>query len=409
MKAIFIAAALAAFQFEAWAEDLSDKEIWNRGVDEYRAGDTTNALATLRGLLLSRTHAGRAGELVGAMEYEAGNLEEAAAAMQIALRAAPDDARVARNFARAAGPLPAAREAARVEAALAAAKGKDPGSLLAGGLAEARALLSGAAGVLTNDAARAVKLSEQFAARADRLSDVWIPVKLAVVESVTNEQDAAAVASAIEDARGKTLGAADELADLLPEAALTLGEVENAFYRFRKMAISPPDAIDEDLLAQTNAFARVQEINGRPWQAEALDFTKIFRAGFPEWARQYEERARADTNLPPFTAEAQAEINALAGEVEKLQLPLADGSRDDDGDRKSALAKLERIRELLPKNGKGGASGQQNQQDRQNQQSQDDRKGEEQDSSPQPDDSQGDSGQDEMQERQDEQDDRCRA
>ena len=88
--------------------------------------------------------------------------------------------------------------------------------------------------MLTNDAARAVKLSEQFAARADRLSDVWIPVKLAVVESVTNEQDAAAVASAIEDARGKTLGAADELADLLPEAALTLGEVENAFYRFRE-------------------------------------------------------------------------------------------------------------------------------------------------------------------------------
>ena len=39
---------------------LSDREIWNRGYDYWKAGDMTNALATLQPLTLSRTHGARA-------------------------------------------------------------------------------------------------------------------------------------------------------------------------------------------------------------------------------------------------------------------------------------------------------------------------------------------------------------
>ena len=46
-------------------------EVWNSGVDSYRAGDTTNALAILRPLMLSRTHGARAAEVVAKIEYDA--------------------------------------------------------------------------------------------------------------------------------------------------------------------------------------------------------------------------------------------------------------------------------------------------------------------------------------------------
>ena len=48
---------------------LTDGEVWNKGVDYYRAGDTTNALATLRPLMLRRTHGARAAEVVGAIRH----------------------------------------------------------------------------------------------------------------------------------------------------------------------------------------------------------------------------------------------------------------------------------------------------------------------------------------------------
>ncbi|MBQ8126013.1 MAG: hypothetical protein IJ173_09060, partial [Kiritimatiellae bacterium] len=73
---------------------ISDGEIWNEGVDSYRAGDVTNALRVLRPLLLSRTHGARAAELVAKINYDRAHepgaadplpaLEEAAAAAQIA-------------------------------------------------------------------------------------------------------------------------------------------------------------------------------------------------------------------------------------------------------------------------------------------------------------------------------------
>lgn len=102
--------ALAAFLLAATEPAMTDGEVWNEGIDYYRDGDVTNALKTLRPLLLSKTHGARAAEVVAKLEYEKGNLEEAANAAQIALRAAPEDAKANRNFTRATDRLTAIRE-----------------------------------------------------------------------------------------------------------------------------------------------------------------------------------------------------------------------------------------------------------------------------------------------------------
>ena len=148
---------------------LTDGEVWNKGVDYYRAGDTTNALATLRPLMLRRTHGARAAEVVGAIRHvdsaralaqakdaqgvQAENAalepmrralaagEESAWAMQIALRAAPEDPRVNRNFTRVTDGLNDLRKELHVAEVLAAAKGRDPKAQMAEAARDALALL----------------------------------------------------------------------------------------------------------------------------------------------------------------------------------------------------------------------------------------------------------------------------
>ena len=79
-------------------------------------------------------------------------------------------------------------------------------------------------------------------------------------------------------------------------------------------------------------------------------------AKFPAWAQAYERQAQADTNKPPFTAEAQAKISALANELEKLQIECCQKSLPPKQEK--SLELLRRIRELLPKDNDGGGRGQ---------------------------------------------------
>jgi hypothetical protein len=151
------------------------------------------------------------------------------------------------------------------------------------------------------------------------------------------------------------------------------------------MSILPPAACDESMLSQTNELLKIENEYGRDWQEEALEFTQMFRAKFPAWAQAYEQQAQADTNKPPFTKEAQAEICTLAEEVEKLQTELESDKKSisrKDGRKGGgkpaehaakqfdALKKLARIKELLPKDG-GNGGGQNQQQNQNNQQNQD--------------------------------------
>ena len=383
--AILASAALRAGDDAA----ASDSEAWNEGVEAYRAGDVTNALSVLRPLMLSRTHGPRAAEVVAKLAYDtaheggcadpASALEESAAAAQIALRANPGDERARRNFARAVDGLPELRETKRINAAVAAAKGKDPGSMLLAAARDVRSMMSEAAGVRTNAADVAVAKADSLAARAERLADVWLPVKEAICQSVTNEEQAATITLQVDQARKRTESAATALADLSEGAYSALAESEQDFTRFMKMTVLPPDAMREDFVAQSNAWQDVEQFNGRDWQCDALDFTRAFRAKFPAWAQAYEQQAAADTNKPPFTAEAQAKVSDLSTRLEKLQIQCCEKLLPPT--QEEALDIIREILELLPKDG-GGGQRQQNQQPQKNES--------DKDSKPQ----QGDSGQD---------------
>lgn len=330
-------------------EAVSDREVWNEGVDSYRAGDVTNALRKLRPLMVSKEYAARAAEVVAKLEFDRDNREEAAYAAQIALRANPKEERAIRNFARATDGLLGYREEKRIAALMEGAKGKDSSARLRQARDTARELLEAAETYLTNAPATAVQLADRYEERAKKLADEWIVLNAAIGESVTNAQQAVAVSAQIEQARETTLNAAREFSDLEETCYSSMSSVEQDFTRFYKSIALPPAAIDEDLVSQSNVLNKTAAINTREWQPEALDYTRVFRAKFPEWARQYEAQAAVNTNMPPFTAETQGRIAALATELEKVQLTCMDGYSSEQCVR--ALGLLVEIKELLPKDG----------------------------------------------------------
>ena len=360
-------AALCLFPQITFSEEtpLTDGEVWNEGVEYFRNNDVTNALRVLRPLMLSKTHGARAAEVVAKLEYDRGNLEEAADAAQIALRAAPEDAKANRNFTRATDGLPQIRETKRINAILQAAQGKDPGSMLLAATKDARQLMMEAGAYRTNAPARAVAMADALSKRAEKLADTWIPVREVIAQSVTNEEQAATIIQQIEQAQAKTKSAAKTLGDLGDGSYAALSDVEHNFTRFLKLTVMPPVAIDEDLVAQSNAWMDVEDFNGRKWQQDALDYTRAFRAKFPAWAQAYEQQSQSDTNKPPFTKEAQGKISALATELEKLQIECA--SKSLPPSQEKALGLINQIKELLPKDNNQNGQGQNNQQNQQNQ------------------------------------------
>ena len=359
-------------EHQAQSAAMDDREIWNIGVDYYRAGDFTNALETLKPLMLSRTHGARASELVGAIlnvgakadiaqaksaqgvHAEDATLaplrravaarDEGAWAMQRALRAAPDDPRANRNYTRATDGLKELREELHVEEVLAKAKGRDPKEQMAEAAREALALLREQENVLTNEAGVAIARSEALAKRAEKLADALIPLKRTVLESVTNEQQAAEIVGDVEATRDATLRAADQLADLSADASLSLSTSENAFHRYWKGLLDPAGALAEAVGAQSNAVARAEKVNGRDWQQEALDFTQIFGTRFPEWVKQQCAQDTATTsNEPPYTVHVAEEIAKAAQGIVKTQQALLKEPKDEDA--AIAIAGLTRVRD----------------------------------------------------------------
>lgn len=347
---------LLSFVLLARADETSvtDGEVWNEGVEYFRNNDVTNALRVLRPLMLSKTHGARAAEVVAKLEYDRGNLEEAAGAAQIALRAAPEDAKANRNFTRATDGLPEARETRRINAILQAAQGKDPGAMLLAATKDARQLMAEAGSYRTNAPARAVALADALAKRAEKLADTWIPVREVIAQSVTNEEQAATIIQQISEAQTKTKGAAKELGDLGEGGYAAMSDVEHDLTRFLKLTVMPPAAVDEGLLSQSNAWQDVEDFNGRKWQQDALDYTRAFRSKFPAWAQAYEQQAQSDTNKPPFTKEAQDRISVLATELEKLQIECC--SKALPPSQEKAIDILNEIRELLPKDNSSQSS-----------------------------------------------------
>jgi hypothetical protein len=241
---------------------------------------------------------------------------------------------------------------------------------------DARALMTESGTYRTNAAERAVALADSLSKRAEVLSDVWIPVRQAITQAVTNEEQAATIMAQIESAQLKTEKFAKELSDLDANAYSTASDMEHDFTRFLKLTLMPPAAIGEDLVCQSNAWLDVESFNGRSWQHDALDYTRAFRAKFPAWAQAYEQQAQADTNKPPFKAEDQAKISALATELEKIQLECCEKNLPPKQEK--ALELIKQIQELLPKdNNGGGGQGQSPQQPQNNKDKQDKKQQEE--------------------------------
>lgn len=363
--ATLTAALLAALAAECADIERSDTEIWNEGVEYYRRGDYTNALETLRPLMLSRSHGARAAEVVAKIAHDAAhrpgaekaleNLEEAAAAAQIALRAAPDDKRANDNFTRATEGLAELRESQHVNAVAKDAEKKDPAGILRDAGIEARKIMAGCEANATNPPAAKVAMADALGARATRLADAWIPLKSFIAQAVTNQEDAATISGRIDGDRAKTLDAAVKIGDLDADAKYPLAEIEQELTDFCKMTAMPPMAIQEDLAAQSNAWAGAAAECGREWQGEALDWTRAFRAKFPAWAQQYQQAAAASTNMAPLTAEAVAEISALSTKVEQLQIECVKETLPPK--QEEAMEAIRRIIELLPPQQGGGQGG----------------------------------------------------
>lgn len=351
---------------------LSDRELWNRGYDFWKAGDTTNALATLRDLVLSRTHGARAAEVVGALrqadreaelakakaatDVQAGEAaleplrracaaaEESAAMMQLALRKAPDDPRANRNFTRATAGLGELRDELHVAEVLARAKGQDPKALLTKAARDALALLREQEAMMTNEASRAVAQSGVLAQRAGVLADALIPLKQQILQTVTNEQQAATLVGDVEATRDRALKAVEQLEDLAPDAAESVAAVESAFHRYWKGVLDPPAALAEGLRAQTNAVTRAARENGRDWQQEAAEFSQVFNAGFQGWAQQVcAQDAPAASNEPPYTVEVARQVAAAMQEIAKKQAEQVEAPKPDE--QAQLLAGLARVQE----------------------------------------------------------------
>jgi len=349
---------------------LTDGEIWNKGVDQFRAGDYTNALATLQGITLSRTHGPRAAEVVGAILHAKRQAalaqtkdatgvqadqaaleplrrackaaEESAAALQLTLRAQPGDPRVNRNFTRAVTGLETLREELRMAEVLARTKSRDPKELMAGAAHEALALLEAQQGVLTNEASVAVAQSEALARRAETLEETLIPLKHHILQSVTNEQQAATIVGDVEATRAAVKRAAEELGDLSSDAATSLATAETAFHRYWLGVLDVPGALAECSRAQTNAVAKLPPENGRDWQQEAAVCAHLFNAKFEDWVKQAcAQDTPVASNQPPYTLEIAQHVGTAMREIAKKQAELTQKTNAED--QAQMLAGLARV------------------------------------------------------------------
>lgn len=380
-KAFFWLLLAAAAGVSRAEDDRAERfrRRWNDGVGYYHAGDVTNALRVMESVMrdpdrLNQRYRTHAAEIVAKLAYEsahaedsanpAESLEKAAQAAQRALQANPDDARANRNFTRAIDGLPALREARHVNEVQARDGQKDPADLLQRATETVRRLMTDSGACLQLPAAQAVEKSAALSAEAERLADVWISVGQLVQQSVTNEAQAATIVAQTDQVRKRTRDAARQLEDMEAEAYTTLSDVEADYTRFLKSVIPPPAAIRADLVAQSNAWQDVEMFNNRPWQPDAHDYTQAFRQRFPAWAQNYQMQAQADTNKPPFTAEAQAQVVKLSDELEKIQSECCQAPNPTLQEK--AIDLIRQIIELLP-NDPGGGS----QQPQQNQQPED--------------------------------------
>ncbi len=372
-------------------KDEADRYRYNAAYSYYQAKNTDKCLETVRPLLASKKFVARAGELMAKLQMEQAKgkgaedpaakydaLKDAAMGFQLALREAPKDERCNQNFSRAAWPLPEARESAHIAKVLKEHEKTTSDQLLGRMLKEQRKLMDESYSLFTNEAPEMVRLADALSVRQEKQADLWIPLKQQVIQAVTNQQQQAQVLQQVELTRDMMKGSSEALADLLPESVGEVAQSEPAVYQLWKAVVAPPNLVEEDIVCQSNAIKKLaaRYLQERDTQPETLQLTKLFSQRFPEWAKQYVEQAKSNTNMPPFKAEDQAKIQELATHTEKLQEEILDPKTkaiDRLGLKQQALKNLLEIRDLLPKN-PSSSQNQQQQDQQQDQQQQDQNK-----------------------------------
>ena len=370
---VFLAAAAVRADVPGRTES---SEVWNEGVGYYEQNDVTNALRVLRPLMLSKTHAGRAAEVVAKLEYELaekaaadndrkGEIEHrdaAAAAAQIALRQFSGDGRVERNFTRATDGLKEKKESLRLAKVRESLEKSDPKTVLGRLVEESRRLLADASALETNTvASAAIEQADRSQSRAQTLVDEsgWLIDKF--TEAADGGQLPDSFRADLERAVESAKTAVEELGDLKGGAYSTMCEVEDGFDAAHKAVIDAPSALASGAISQTNAVAQLPVIGKRSWQQDALDYTRAFQRSFPAYAEQYEQSRQTNTNLPPLTAEIRQRIMERAQALETIQRESCE-TNDLDGMKRS-LEIIDELEKLLPP-----LQNQQNQQDQQDQQ-----------------------------------------
>lgn len=365
-------------------EGLSrESEIWNAGVDACLAGDLTNAVEILRPLEGSKTHGARVASIVAKAEFEAakaqaetnlaariGHLEAAAVAAQTALRANPLDERLKGNLALATAEIPALRDARHLQEVLASAGKKDPLAMVKQSLKDVRAVMSesgaeATAGLSPED--RIVR-AEAMERRVKGLSDVCLVLK----EKAKGQEgeNAGQIVEVLDNIHDEARAAARQLGDLDAEAGTAVAKVEARTTEFYRAMLEPWAALSESLDSQSNACRNVAAIGSRSWQVDALGYTQVFNAKFPQWAERYEQSRQADTNAPPLTAETRQQIEALAEQLMQEQSVCCQNPESER--QENALQLIRRIMELKPQPKQPPQP--QQQQDQQDQQQQDQQK-----------------------------------
>ena len=371
----------AAFCVAAAAPEKTDSDVWNEAVEAYRSGEKAQSLERARTLLLSRTHGSRAAELTArlAMERvqdrsETNSLafhEEAARAAQIALRANPTDKRANENFSRTLAGLAEQRDAHHIQDVLMKAGQKDPGSELDQMVRGFRQLM-GELTVVPTSGVECVARADAQEAKLKSIADQWLGLGTALAQAVTNQEEMATLTDRLQQSRQRTLMAAEKASNLDQGAYSDLAQVETDAFGLMKRVLNPPAALQWGYETQSNAWQDVARVNDHDWQADALDFTHLFRTGFPAWAKAYEQQAASQTNMPPFTAEAQEKVKILAEELEKVQSDLIGKALPPEQEK--ALALIEEIQKLLPQSpSNGGQSSNPNAGQGQNQNQQNDK------------------------------------
>ncbi len=382
-----LARSLCAILFAAWplvgrtaTEGLSpESEIWNAGVAAYEAGDVTNAVLLLRPLLGTKSHGARVAEILALSEFEAAkacaeddpegrlaHLESSAVLAQMALRAAPADARLRKNFAEATRDIPRLKDEIHLKALREKLGKKSPQALVKAALASSRAGLAESSAPPSPSAETRLAAADALEARFKAIADTC---RVLPTEELG---DLIALAERTASAAGNLESGTDASAR----------ELEGHLTTLYRGLLDPWSALDEDLLSQSNACLRAAESGGRSWQEDALSYSEIFESRFPAWLENYEQQAQADTNAPPYTEEMKVQIETLTLELEDLQKALCDNPTPEG--EASAMALIRELLSFRPKSSQDQSEQQNNEQNEQQQQQsdeQDSQQGEQQERS----------------------------